>query len=50
MVGLGRSIYYDIKHHKPNDREVRCLLLADAIADIHARSRGTLGMVRARAA
>ena len=50
MVGLQRSTYYDIKHHKPNDRELRRLLLADAIADIHTRSRGTYGMLRIRAA
>jgi len=50
VVGLQRSTYYDIKHHKPNDSELRCLLLADAIADIHTRSRGTYGMLRVRAA
>lgn len=50
MVGLDRSSYYDIKFRKPNDREIRRLLLADAIADIHARSRGTYGCLRIRAA
>jgi putative transposase len=49
-VGLDRSTYYDIKFRKPNDREIRRLLLADAIADIHARSRGTYGILRVKAA
>ncbi|MCU1491988.1 MAG: Transposase [Acidimicrobiaceae bacterium] len=50
MVGLDRSTYYDIKFRKPNDREIRRLLLADANADIHARSRGTYGILSIRAA
>ena len=50
IVGLDRSTYYDIKFRKPNDREIRRLLLADAIADIHARSRGTYGILRVKAA
>ena len=50
MVGLSRSTYYKIKFHRPSDREIRHVLLADAIADIHARSRGTYGMLRIRAA
>ncbi len=50
VVGLDRSTYYDIKFRKPNDAEIRRLLLADAISDIHARSRGTYGMLRIRAA
>jgi putative transposase len=50
VVGLDRSTYYDIKFRKPTDREIRRLLLADAIADIHARSRGTYGSLRIRAA
>ncbi len=29
MVGLDRSTYCDIKFRKPNDREIRRLLLAD---------------------
>ncbi len=49
-MGLSRSTYYKIKHHRPTDREIRHVLLADAIADIHARSRGTYGMLRIRAA
>jgi transposase InsO family protein len=50
IVGLDRSTYYDIKFKKPNDREIRRLMLADAIADIHARSRGTYGILRVKAA
>jgi transposase InsO family protein len=50
VVGLDRSTYYDIKFRKPSDREIRHLLLFDAIADIHARSRGTYGMLRIKAA
>ena len=50
MVGLQRSTYYDIKHHQPTNQEIRRVLLAHAIADIHARSRGTYGMLRVRAA
>jgi putative transposase len=49
-VGLSRSTYYAIKHHQPTDSEIRRIVLADAIADIHARSRGTYGMLRVRAA
>jgi putative transposase len=50
VVGLERSTYYRIKHHVVSNREIRHLLLEDAIADIHARSRGTYGMLRVRAA
>ena len=50
IVSLDRSTYYGIKFRKPNDREIRRLLLADAIADIHARSRGTYGILRVKAA
>ena len=39
-----------MKFRHPSDGEIRRLLLADAIADIHARSRGTYGMLRIRAA
>ena len=49
-VGLARSTYNKIKHHRPTDREIRRVLLADAIAEIHERSRGTYGMLRVRAA
>ncbi len=49
-MGLDRSSYYDIKFRKPHDGEIRRLLLADAIADIHTRSRGTYGRLRIRAA
>ena len=50
VVGLSRSTYHKIKFHKPTDGEIRRVLLADAIADIHTRSRGTYGMLRVRAA
>jgi putative transposase len=50
LVGLSRSTYYDIKFHQPGFREIRHLLLADLITDIHTRSRGTYGMLRIRAA
>jgi hypothetical protein len=50
VAGLCRSTYYDIKFRQPGYREVRHLLLADLIADIHKRSRGTYGMLRIRAA
>jgi putative transposase len=39
-----------MKFRHPSDREIRRLLLADTIAEIHARSRGTYGMLRIRAA
>ena len=38
-----------MKFRHPTDREIRRVLLADAIAEIHARSRGTYGMLRIRA-
>ena len=47
---MARSTYYDIKFHQPGYHEIRHLLLADLIADIHKRSRGTYGMLRIRAA
>ena len=50
MVGLERSTYYDIKHHRPSDREIRHLLLEDAITGIFQRSRATYGVRRIRAA
>jgi transposase InsO family protein len=50
VVGLSRSTYYDIKHRRVTDSEIRRLVLADLIADIHVRSRGTYGMLRVRAA
>jgi len=34
----------------PSDRSIRHLLLEDAIAEIHAKSRGTYGVLRIRAA
>lgn len=49
VLGLDRSTYYDIKYHTPSDREIRHLLLTDAIADVHERSRKTYGMLRVKA-
>ena len=50
MVGLARSTYYDIKFHQPEQSRDSPSALGRAIADIHARSRGTYGMLRIRAA
>ncbi len=50
MVGLTHSTYYDVKFHQLGYREIRHMLLADLIADIHAHSRGTYGMLRIRGA
>ena len=44
------STYDEIKFHKRPIARIRHLLLTDAIADIHARSRGTYGRLRIRAA
>ena len=49
-MGLSRSTYYDIKFRQPSDREIRHLLLSDAIQGVHERSRGTYGVLRVRAA
>lgn len=49
-VGLSRSTYNKIKHRLPSNSEIRRVVLTDLIADIHARSRGTYGMLRIRAA
>jgi putative transposase len=50
VVGLSRSTYQKIKARQPTNRDVRHLLLADLIKDIHERSRGTYGMLRISAA
>lgn len=50
MAGLSRSTYYEIKHHRPSDRDIRQMLLEDAITGIYERSRGTYGVRRIRAA
>ncbi|HET9089881.1 MAG TPA: IS3 family transposase [Acidimicrobiales bacterium] len=50
LVGLARSTYNNIKHHRPSDREIRHLVLEDLIAEIHARSRSTYGVRRIQAA
>ena len=38
-----------MKFGHPSDREIRPILLSDAIAEIHTRSRGTYEMLRIRA-
>lgn len=50
LTGLGRSTYYAIKFHQPSDRKIHQMLLEDAIAEIHTRSRGTYGRLRVKAA
>jgi len=50
VVGVARTAYYAHKFHVPSDRDIRRLLLTDHVADVHARSRGTYGMLRIRAA
>ena len=40
VVGLSPSTYLKMRSHKPSDAQVRRLLLADAIADVHARRAG----------
>jgi transposase InsO family protein len=50
VAGVSRSCYYEHKYHLPSDREIRRLLLMGLVADVHARSRGTYGMLRIRAA
>jgi transposase InsO family protein len=39
-----------MKHHRPSDREIRHMLLEDAITGIYERSRHTYGVRRIRAA
>jgi len=50
IAGVSRSCFYEHKYRLPSEREIRRLLLKDLIADVHARSRGTYGMLRIRAA
>ena len=50
VAGVSRSCFYEHKFHVPSDRQIRRLLLMGLVADIHARSRGTYGMLRIRAA
>ena len=49
VLGLGRSTYHKMKQHEPTDRAICHLPLADAIANIHARSRGAYDTLRVRA-
>ncbi len=50
LSGVSRSCFYEHKYHVPSNRQIRRLLLMGLVADIHARSRGTYGMLRIRAA
>ena len=50
VIGLDRSTYLRHKYHRPSNREIRHVLLEEAIREIHARSRGTYGMLRITAA
>jgi putative transposase len=50
IAGVSRSCFYEHKFHVPSDRQIRRLILMGLVADIHARSRGTYGMLRIRAA
>jgi putative transposase len=50
IAGVSRSCFYEHKFHVPSDRYIRRLILMGLVADIHARSRGTYGMLRIRAA
>src|ERR1019366_2646926 len=50
IAGVSRSSYYEHKFHLPSDREIRRLVVTDLVADVHARSRGTYGMLRIRGA
>ena len=49
-ISLDRSTYLRNKYHRPSNREIRHVLLEDAIREIHTRSRGTYGMMRIAAA
>src|ERR1700721_1441471 len=39
-----------MRHRPPSDREIRQVVLADLIHEIHQRSRGTYGILRVKAA
>jgi transposase InsO family protein len=47
---MNRSTLHDQKTRHPSDRDVRRMLLADTITELHVASRGTYGMRRIRAA
>ena len=50
MVGMNRSTYRVQKTRHPSNREVRRVLLADTITELHFASRSTYGARRMRAA
>ena len=50
ITGLTRSLLFYHRRRPVPDREVRRLIVADTIAEIHERSRGTYGRRRVRAA
>lgn len=50
VVGMSRSTYRLQKTRHPSNREVRRILLADTITELHLASRSTYGVRRMRAA
>jgi putative transposase len=50
VVGMNRSTYRQQKTRHPSNREVRRILLADTITELHLASRSTYGARRMRAA
>jgi putative transposase len=50
VVGMSRSTYRHQKTRHPSNREVRRILLADTITELHVASRATYGVRRMRAA
>jgi transposase-like protein len=50
ITGLARSLLQSHRRRPVPDREVRRLIVADTITEIHQRSRGTYGRRRVRAA
>jgi transposase-like protein len=51
ITGLARSLLLQYHRRRPiPDREIRRLIVADTITEIHQRSRGTYGRRRVRAA
>ena len=50
ITGLARSLFQYHRRRPGPDREIRRLIVADTITEIHQRSRGTYGRRRVRAA
>jgi putative transposase len=50
LAGLNRSTFRHQQTRPPSKREVRRIMLADLVTEIHAASRGTYGVRRIRAA